>query len=200
MKILIVSAHYDDFELGCGGTILKHIEKGDEVHLAITSSDEHRTGDMLDRYKEQEKSATIIGIDMGNVYRFSYHNIIDNMHNIIGELDCISPDLVFTQYKYDTHQDHQRASLIGQAVGRKRNITTLFYDSGSSYDFNPNVYSLINWSMKLKLLECYKTQIEREAIRIDILKKKNAYWASLITDVEDAFAEGFVVRKMIYEI
>ena len=31
MKVLFIGAHYDDIELGCGGTILRHIEKGDDV-------------------------------------------------------------------------------------------------------------------------------------------------------------------------
>ena len=194
MKILAVGAHYDDIEIGCGGTLLKHVENGDEVYFAITSSDENRTGYPEWRYKEQIKSAKMMGLDTSNIKPFSY--ISDSVHDIIGKLDETEPDIVFTQHEFDTHQDHHRASTIGQAVGRKRNITTLFYDSGSAYEFNPNVYSIISWPMKLKILKCYKTQIDCGAVNIDILKKKDSYWASLITDISNAFAEGFVVRKM----
>lgn len=192
-KILVVASHFDDAEIGCCGTIIKHKELGDYVYYAITSSDEYRTGRPSIRKKEQLQALKIMNIQPQNLFLFSYK---EEIHDIIGELDPLKPDLVFTQYADDTHQDHQRASLIGQAIGRKRNITTLFYDSGSAYDFNPNVFSIISWPLKLKLLECYKSQIECGALKIDILEKKDAYWASLITNEMAAFAEGFVVRKM----
>ena len=197
MKILVISAHYDDFEIGCGGTISKHIEKDDDVYIAITSSDEYRTGNPADRYKEQLESVSILGIDVKNVFTFSYQS---EPHDIVGELDYLKPNIIFTQHEFDTHQDHRRSSIIGQAVGRKRNITTLFYDSGSAYDFYPNIFSLVDWNRKLELINCYKSQIECGAVNIDIVKKKNSYWASLISELSDRYAEAFVVRKMRWYI
>ena len=46
-SILVIAAHPDDEVLGCGGTIVKHIQNGDEVHVLIiaegvTSRDEER--------------------------------------------------------------------------------------------------------------------------------------------------------------
>jgi len=197
MKILAIGAHYDDIEIGCGGTLLKHVEKGDKVVLGITSSDEYRTGDKDDRYQEQVLSAEFLGVGTEDIFRFSYH---DETHNIIGQLDYIKPDIVFTQHEFDTHQDHRRASIIGQAVGRKRYITTLFYDSGSSYDFHPNVFSIIDFKKKYILMSCYRGQIKFGAVNLDIIKKKDSYWASLVTDKRNTYAEGFVVRKMRYLI
>ena len=31
MNVLGVGAHYDDLELGCSGTLIKHVENGDKV-------------------------------------------------------------------------------------------------------------------------------------------------------------------------
>jgi len=193
MRILAVGAHYDDIEIGCGGTLIKHVEKGDEVIFAITSSNEFRTGDVNHRFKEQVLSAGIMGIEWENIFRFEYGGEI---HDVVADLDYQEPDIIFTQYEFDTHQDHRRASIIGQAVGRKRNITTLFYDSGSAYDFYPNIFSLIDWNRKLELINCYRSQIEYGAVNVDIVKKKNSYWASLISELSDQYAEAFVVRKM----
>ena len=195
MKILAIGAHYDDIEIGCGGTLIKHVKRGDDVYFAITSSNEFRTGNVDNRYKEQILCAEILGISLDHIFRFEYS---EELHDIIGQLDYLEPEVIFTQYEFDTHQDHRRASIIGQAVGRKRNITTLFYDSGSAYDFYPNVFSTIDWRRKLELIYCYKSQIEYGAVNIDIVKKKNSYWASLIADL-DSYAEGFVVRKMKWE-
>lgn len=195
MKILATGAHYDDIEIGCGGTLLKHIKKGDEVFFGITSSDEFRTGHISVRKHEQDLSAKIMGIS--DIYTFSYN---EEVHDIIGKLDSISPNIIFTQHEFDTHQDHRRASIIGQAIGRKRNITTLFYDSGASYDFHPNIFSLVDFKEKSKLMNCYKSQIDLGAVNLDIIKKKEMYWASLVSNKPEAYAEGFLLKKMIYEV
>ena len=41
-KILVISPHPDDETLGCGGTLLKHRSKGDQINcLLITSPNKH---------------------------------------------------------------------------------------------------------------------------------------------------------------
>lgn len=35
MKVLIIAAHMDDETLGMGGTIAKHVDCGDDVHVCI---------------------------------------------------------------------------------------------------------------------------------------------------------------------
>ena len=37
MNILAIGAHYDDIELGCGGTLAKHISKGDKVIVFVAT-------------------------------------------------------------------------------------------------------------------------------------------------------------------
>lgn len=195
--ILAIGAHYDDIEVGCGGTLFRHSEKGDEMFFGITSSDEHRTGDIQDRYQEQVLSAKLLGVKLESVFRFSYH---DEVHNIVGELDKLGADVIYTQYEFDTHQDHRRSSIIGQAVGRKKRTTTLFYDSGTAYDFHPNVFSMINFDEKRELMKCHKSQIEPGPVNLDVIKKMNAHWATFVTEQPHSYAEGFVARKMIYTI
>lgn len=197
MKILAVGAHFDDIEIGCAGTIMKHLVNKDDVYFAITHTGEHRTGDVSLRIKEQGESLKIFGLGQGKIHLFEE---TDSDAKIIATLDKIKADVVFSPYENDTHQHHRRSSTIAQAVSRKRHMTTLFYDSGSTYDFYPNVFSEIVFERKLQILRCFKSQIEHGAINVDIVQKKNSYWASLITDKPDIYAEGFVARKMIWEI
>lgn len=37
-KVMVIAAHPDDEILGVGGAILKHVEKGDEVHVCIVTN------------------------------------------------------------------------------------------------------------------------------------------------------------------
>ena len=42
-KVMVISVHPDDETLGCGGTILKHLQKGDDVYCVhVTEGNEHQ--------------------------------------------------------------------------------------------------------------------------------------------------------------
>jgi len=193
-KILAIGAHYDDVEMGCGGTLMKHSRIGDSVIVAITSSDDPFAGDIVVRLEEQEESNKITGFNC-SLFKRSI-----SIETIVGILDRIRPDILFYMHDRDTHQDHIRAHRIGAAVSRKKLITSYVYDGGSSYEFYPNIFSLIEFSEKEKLIQCFKSQISRGTIKIDIIKKKEMYWASLVSSVPEAHAEGFLAKKMIYRI
>lgn len=197
-RILAIGAHYDDIEIGCAGTIFKHIQNGDQIFFAITSVDESRTGHPRDRAIEQDKAAEMFGLNNRFLYYFSEKH--DDVAEVVGVLDTIKPDIVFAQHEYDTHQAHRRSSIIAQAVGRKQHITTIFYDSGSSYEFKPNTFSLIDYNKKEEILKCFESQIIHGAINLDRVKKKNSFWATLVTTDPDAYAEGFKVRKSLWLI
>jgi len=193
MKILAIGAHFDDVEIGCGGTLMRHRSAGHTLVLAVTSADEHRTGRPENRLDEQEAACKILGTSN---LRF-YNDDVES--DVVGKLDKLNPDIVFTMYHRDTHQAHRRASSIGTAVGRKKNITTYYYDSGSSYDFHPQVFCKINFNRKMELIESFKSQLKCGAVNLDIIRKKEAYWAALISD-DSEYAEAFVVRKLEYKV
>jgi len=196
--VLAIGAHYDDIELGCGGTLYKHMLNGDKVIFGLTSSDEDKTGSVDMRRREQVDSMKYLGIP--NSPHHIYEGYKDeNLDFLVEAFDLFRPSIIFVPFEKDTHQDHVRASTIGKAVGRKRHITTYFYDSGSTYEFQPNVFSIIDFNFKYQLLQCFKSQIQCRAINVDIVKKKNSYLASLVTDEQGIFAEGFMARKMIYK-
>jgi len=197
MRIAAIGAHFDDVEIGCGGTLQKHIKNEDEVYIVITSADEFRTGLPEIRMEEQFEAMKLLGLPRNRLITFSRDLPIEY---IVSNLDKFQFELVFAHYQEDTHQDHRRSSYIAQSVSRKRTMTTIFYESGSSLRFQPNIFSIIDFDFKLKLLESYRSQIDRQSINIDIIRKKNHYLGSLVSDDVDTYAEGFVVWKMEYPL
>ena len=197
MRIAAIGAHFDDVEIGCGGTLQKHIKNEDEVYIVITSADEFRTGLPEIRMEEQFEAMKLLGLPRNRLITFSRDLPIEY---IVSNLDKFQFELVFAHYQEDTHQDHRRSSYIAQSVSRKRTMTTIFYESGSSLRFQPNIFSIIDFDLKLKLLESYQSQIDRQSLNIDIIKKKNHYLGSLVSDDVDTYAEGFVVWKMEYPL
>lgn len=52
MKVLSLGAHPDDIELGCGGTIVRHVARGDEVTILVMTSGGRGTLDGMSRLYE----------------------------------------------------------------------------------------------------------------------------------------------------
>jgi len=192
--ILAMGAHFDDIEIGMGGTLLKHIENNSKIYMAVLNSDEFRTGKIDERKKEQLESLKIMGLNKKNLMLFTSN---EKEADIISKLDKLKPDVVYTHYIKDTHQDHVRCSVIGQSVGRKKNIITMFYNSGSSYEFDPIFFNIIDFEKKLELIKCFKTQLQCGAINIESRKILESYLAYLVSDDVYAHAEGFITRRII---
>jgi len=115
MKILIISPHTDDGELGAGGTISKYIREGNEVFHAVFSCCEESLPDFCNPNtleKEFLAAQSASGIKKENI--FIYRNKVRHFPEVRREiLEClveikkaIRPDLVFSPSIDDFHQDH----------------------------------------------------------------------------------------------
>ena len=195
--ILAMGSHFDDIEVGISGTLLKHSANGDNIKIAILSSDEDRTGNPKIRLNEQMESLKLMGIPTKNLILIGMK---DNYSDIVKLLDEIKPDVIYAPYKNDTHQDHRRTSKIAQSIGRKINITTIFYSAGSSINFYPNLFSIINVDKKMEILKCFKSQIKCKAINLNRQKKNESYWGTFVSEDKYVYAEGLIIKKMIYQI
>ena len=197
--ILAIGSHFDDIEIGCAGTLYQHVQKGDEIFFSVLNANENKTGSVEERFKEQKFSIVELGVDFNNLIIFNGDRLYSD-YDIINKLDYIKPDIIYIPWHNDSHQDHRRCFNIGQSVGRKKDITTLMYHCGSSIDFNPNLFNMIDIIKKMKILNLFKSQIKRSTINIDIIMAKERYFSTLISNDPDGFAEGFVVKKMRYAI
>ncbi|MGH2553513.1 MAG: PIG-L deacetylase family protein, partial [Chitinophagaceae bacterium] len=115
-KILILSPHTDDGELGCGGSIAKFCAEEKEVYYAAfclcsKSLPAELPPDTLE--KECKKATAILGIKSSNLILFNYdvRELPAARQKILDELlqlnKQINPDLVFIPAASDIHQDHQ---------------------------------------------------------------------------------------------
>src|ERR1700733_4971227 len=109
LKILCLGAHSDDIEIGCGGTILKLIAEYPEVevHWIVLSSTPERD-------REARKSAGLflkgtprktVVVKHFRTSFFPYQG--EKIKAYFETLKRASPDLIFTHYRHDLHQDHR---------------------------------------------------------------------------------------------
>ncbi|KHM52667.1 GlcNAc-PI de-N-acetylase [Anaerovibrio lipolyticus] len=120
-KVLVVAAHPDDEVLGCGGTILRHVANGDEVHIMImaeglTSRDNQRDvglrqGELSELHRNAYKVSELLGAKKLTLLDFPDNRmdsveLLDVVKQIEAEVDDFCPDIVYTHHVGDVNVDH----------------------------------------------------------------------------------------------
>ncbi len=116
LDILVLAAHPDDAELGCGGTIVKHISLGHKVGIVDFTRGEMGTrGTPQTREKEATESASILGLsareNLGLKDGF-FQNDAENQIHVIRAIRKYRPEIVLANAVYDRHPDHGRGSEL----------------------------------------------------------------------------------------
>ena len=120
LDILAIGVHPDDVELGCSGTILKHIAAGKKVGiLDLTKGELGSRGNASLRIVEANNAAKILGIEVRENLGYAdgfFQNDKEHQLGIIKMIRKYQPDIVLANAPEDRHPDHGRASqLISEA-------------------------------------------------------------------------------------
>jgi len=121
LDILVFAVHPDDAELGCSGTILKHIALGKKVGLVDFTRGELGTrGTAETRDEEALESAKILGIHVRENLRFRdgfFQNDEAHQLELIKKIRQYQPEIILTNALHDRHPDHGRAGdLANDAI------------------------------------------------------------------------------------
>jgi len=196
MKVLVVSPHMDDEVLGVGGTIARHVHVGHEVYVCfIAHRIYERKYDKIRNQKEVEHALdakNTLGYKEAEFFSLNDERLDSCIQDIIIPLEDsifkIKPDIVYSPFYGDNHQDHRAVfQAVRVAIRPSAKVTPkkwLLYETPSSTDqspplaenaFLPNYYVDISLFIDKKLMayKCYKNE-ERglphprseEAIRI----------------------------------
>lgn len=121
IDILAIGVHPDDIELGCGGTIVKHIDLGFTVGaIDLTQGELGTRGSAEIRLKEAELSKKLLGLNFRENLGFEDGFVTaDNKSyqlEIVKRIRKYQPDIVLCNAIDDRHPDHARsASLVATA-------------------------------------------------------------------------------------
>jgi LmbE family N-acetylglucosaminyl deacetylase len=200
--LLFLGAHCDDIEIGCGGTILRVRESMPEAEIRwlIFASNEARRLEALesaDRFLgEGFRDSVRIESFRDGYLPYSGGEVKDVFEEVKRE---ISPDLIFTHYRQDLHQDHRLISELTWNTWRDHLI--LEYEI-PKYDGDlgqPNVFIAVSPEQverKIKtVLEVFGTQSSKDWFDADTL-------AALLrlrgveSNAPERYAEAFYARKL----
>ena len=114
--IAVFAAHPDDEVLGCGGTIARHINEGDKVHVIILAeglTSRYNKTDLKEKEQQiaQLQSSARKANEILGTTSLNFLNFPDNRMDTIGLLDVVKkvekelikrkPNIVYTHFSSD---------------------------------------------------------------------------------------------------
>lgn len=112
-NLLLLGAHADDIEIGCGGTILKLIAANPKLDIrwVVFSAEGERSREARRSARLFLKAAgqsKVVVKQFETSFFFSQGKPIKKFFETLK--DSFQPDVVFTHYRDDRHQDHRLLS------------------------------------------------------------------------------------------
>ena len=222
LDILVFGAHPDDVELGCGGTIIKEVQRGKKVGIIDFTRGELGTrGNFKIRDIETQKATNLMGVKMRKNLNFKdgfFKNDDEHKLVLIKEIRKYQPEIVITNAPSDRHPDHARASEItinacflsglekiitNQKVWRPKSI----YHYIQFNNLKPDIVIDISQQMdlKIKVVKAYESQFfnpkskESETIisSKDFLDSVSYRSKDLGRQSGCEYAEGFLVNQLV---
>ncbi|MEX0967721.1 MAG: bacillithiol biosynthesis deacetylase BshB1 [Bacteroidia bacterium] len=120
VDLLVITAHPDDAELCCGGTIIAHTSAGKSVGIVdLTQGELGTRGTAKIRLKEAEEAGKIMGISFRENLGFAdgfFKNDDAHRLKVMQQVRRFQPEIVISNAPHDRHPDHGRASdLVSEA-------------------------------------------------------------------------------------
>ncbi len=180
LDVLFFSAHPDDIELSCGGTLAKLVKLGKRTGIVDLTQGELGTRGSKDiRIKESRKACKVLGVkvrDNLGLKDGDIDNSRTNRSKVISKLREYRPDIVFAPYFNDRHPDHIHASILvkecafysglrkiktfhnGKAQENYRPRKIVYYMQ--TYTFTPSfIIDITNeFETKMRAIRSYKSQ------------------------------------------
>lgn len=183
-KVLILSPHTDDAELGCGGTISKFIKEGKEfLWIAFSTAEESLPAELPKDTLSREfiKVTENLGLKRENykIFNFKVRKLTEKRQEVLDELveirKSFKPDLVIGPSLHDFHQDH---SVVANEMIRafKTSASIICYELPWNHiEFNTQMFVKLSEDeikSKIEMMSFYKSQlhIKRHYFTEDFIK------------------------------
>ena len=180
LDLLVITVHPDDAELGCAGTILKHIAAGKKVGIVdLTQGELGTRGTAETRKQEAADASSLLGITVRENLKMRdgfFKNDEEHQLKVIEVIRKYQPEIIISNALHDRHPDHGRAGeLVNDAVflSGLRKIDTEYNNEAQlphrprlllqlvqDHYIKPDIVVDITdyWQQKVKVIQAFKTQ------------------------------------------
>lgn len=210
-RVLAIGAHPDDVEMGAGGTVVRFVEEGKEIHYIAFSFVRNiiPKGFPRDIRKiEMQKAADVLGITSTKLYDYPLRLFLRNRQSILDDLceirETLNPDLILTTSLFDTHQDHQVIATESFRAFKKTSMIWSYELPMNNIEIKRNVYMQLTekeMRMKINAVNQYKSEIERwRQMHRPFFYAETipSLCRSIGLEINVKYAEAFEVMRMIW--
>lgn len=207
MNVLAVGAHFDDIELGCAGTLARHLKEGHRVavfvatHSGYTSPSGKVIRTAEEALREGQQAAQILGVDLicGNAPTNQLVFGDELVCQVLRIVEERAIDTMYIHWDEDVHQDHRalaRACIAaGKHVPRILMYQSNLYESGKPFCGNFHVDITSTMEQKRQAIQAHVSELGRVGGRwLDVFTHRcliEGYKAGT------AYAEVFSVVKYL---
>lgn len=204
-RVLVLGAHPDDGEFGCGATMAKFVEQGIEVFYVMFSLCEESLPEGLHKDTlrfEATDSAKKLGLEPENLkfFEFPVRRLPEYRQEVLEEMillrNELKPNLVLLPSNMDLHQDHATVAAEGWRAFKMSSI--LGYEQAwNNLSFPTQYFSIVNQGhidQKVAALNEYKSQQFRSYSQGDFIKSLASVRG---TQIGQKAAEAFEVIRWI---
>jgi len=211
-NILVIGAHFDDAELGAGGSMAKWVKNGKNVYK-LTLTDNVTKFDKKNIIVDYENSAKesakacdslgvkeVLNIDMSPCTELQFNK--KQMQQIETFIIDNNIDTIVTHYISDIQQDHIHTSTISYVAGRYCDNILMYQSNKYIFpkDFYPRYFEDITETIELKkeALACYGEEHNRFNSLFEVTIDQNRVDGYKINmNKKESYAESFFVMKMV---
>lgn len=214
-KVLVIAPHCDDETYGMGGTIVKRIKNGDEVHIVAVCAGKvlfEHSGQRINRdVREKEFYSVVTSYGCsGEILPFTQDSFLDTVptREIVEHIERIQDSFkadVWYMAGSSYHQDHRKVFEACSAAARptRKNIAKEIYTyehplyswNPPAWKFNPQVYEIISEELDRKIEICglYKSQLRPGMLGVKHIRE---FSVSCGTEIGHNAAERFEVIRL----
>jgi len=205
VNVLCLGAHCDDIEIGCGGTILKIAEsyKINSLFWVTFCSNQKRAEEaansaqfFLERVTNKQ---VIIKNFRDGFLPYSGYEVKEYFESLKQQ---IQPEIIFTHYRHDLHQDHRLICELTWNTYRDNLILEYEVPKFDGDLGSPNSFVILDDEIAKKkvdiILENFKSQNTKEWFSRETLYSLMKLRA-VETHVANKYAEAFYCRKSILQ-
>lgn len=225
VDLLVLAAHPDDAELGCGGTVAKHVAMGWKVAVVDFTRGELGTrGSVEQRNKEAAEAARILGLterlnlDLKDGF---FSNSEADQLKVIEVIRYFQPDIVLANAVTDRHPDHGKGAQLAydscflaglekikthwhgyeQKAWRPKAVYHFMQSQPIKPDFIVDVSD--HWDTKMKAIRAFSSQFFQPDSREPVTFISTPEFLNMVESrgvdfghaIGVRYGEGFTVRR-----